>query len=76
MCRLAEDGWPLTAIAPEGMTSNGKQLLKFKSGAFVFGVPVLPVRPLLGLHHPLSPHSLPSSCNDYCLFPSILAPPC
>lgn len=33
----------MIAIAPEGMTTNGKQILRFRSGAFVHGAPVLPV---------------------------------
>jgi hypothetical protein len=33
----------MVAIAPEGMTSNGRQLLKFRTGAFAPAVPVLPV---------------------------------
>jgi hypothetical protein len=43
MCRLDQDGWPVVAVAAEGMTHNGKQVLKFRSGAFVLGKPVLPV---------------------------------
>lgn len=33
----------MIAVAPEGTLSNGRALLKFKSGAFVARVPVLPV---------------------------------
>ena len=33
----------MIAIAPEGMTTNGKQILRFRTGAFVHGEPVLPV---------------------------------
>ena len=42
-CRLADDRWPMVAVAPEGMTTNGKQLLHFRTGAFVAAAPVLPV---------------------------------
>eukprot|EP00892_Ulva_mutabilis_P005918 jgi/Ulvmu1/3699/UM170_0005.1 len=41
--RLNEDGWPMIAIAPEGMTSNNRYLLRFRTGAFVHRAPVLPV---------------------------------
>ncbi len=34
---------PVLAIAPEGTLSNGRCLLTFKSGAFVPGVPVVPL---------------------------------
>lgn len=34
---------PPIAIFPEGTTTNGKHLLKFRSGAFVAGTPVAPV---------------------------------
>jgi lysophosphatidylcholine acyltransferase/lyso-PAF acetyltransferase len=30
-------------LFPEGTTSNGQMLLPFKTGAFLAGVPVLPV---------------------------------
>jgi 1-acyl-sn-glycerol-3-phosphate acyltransferase len=40
--KRAEKGRTL-AIFPEGTTSNGRRLLTFKKGAFVPGVPVLPV---------------------------------
>ena len=33
----------MVAIAPEGMTTTGRQLLKFRSGAFAPAAPVLPV---------------------------------
>jgi hypothetical protein len=42
-CRLINPNWPMIAIAPEGMTTNGKQLLHFRSGAFIHSAPVLPV---------------------------------
>eukprot|EP01024_Parvocaulis_polyphysoides_P017668 TRINITY_DN17805_c0_g2_i3.p5 TRINITY_DN17805_c0_g2~~TRINITY_DN17805_c0_g2_i3.p5 ORF type:complete len:166 (+),score=29.01 TRINITY_DN17805_c0_g2_i3:904-1401(+) len=37
------DKLPLLMMAPEGTTSSGKQILQFRKGAFVPGVPVLPV---------------------------------
>jgi hypothetical protein len=43
MCRLADPDWPIVAMAPEGTTSNGKQLLRFRTGAFIHAAPVLPV---------------------------------
>eukprot|EP00798_Chlamydomonas_sp_ICE-L_P011193 gene11193-18810_t len=36
-------GYPLLVLAPEGTCSNGKCLLKFKTGAFVLGRPILPI---------------------------------
>ncbi|XP_019966040.1 lysophospholipid acyltransferase LPCAT4 [Paralichthys olivaceus] len=42
--RLTSDGyWPQMLIFPEGTTTNGQVLIKFKPGAFVPGVPVQPV---------------------------------
>ncbi|KAJ8261570.1 hypothetical protein GJAV_G00155840 [Gymnothorax javanicus] len=42
--RLASKGfWPQMLIFPEGTTTNGKALLKYKPGAFMAGVPVQPV---------------------------------
>ena len=41
--RLQEGGRFPLAIAPEGALTNGRALLKFKTGAFVAMVPVLPV---------------------------------
>jgi hypothetical protein len=43
VCSISEDGWPVVAIAAEGMTHNGKSLLRFRSGAFVHAAPVVPV---------------------------------
>ena len=40
--KRAEEGRTL-AIFPEGTTSNGRQLLTFKKGAFVPSLPVLPI---------------------------------
>ena len=36
--------YPLLMIAPEGTTKCGNVLLRFSTGAFVPGRPVLPVR--------------------------------
>lgn len=41
--RVLDDDFPLVLIAPEGVTSKGSHLLKFRRGAFVSGQPVLPV---------------------------------
>ncbi|KAJ8366316.1 hypothetical protein AAFF_G00362820 [Aldrovandia affinis] len=42
--RLTSNGhWPQMLIFPEGTTTNGTGLIKFKPGAFMAGVPVQPV---------------------------------
>ncbi|KAM6959732.1 lysophospholipid acyltransferase LPCAT4 [Tautogolabrus adspersus] len=42
--RLTSDGyWPQMLIFPEGTTTNGRALVKFKPGAFLVGVPIQPV---------------------------------
>ncbi|KAM9717198.1 lysophospholipid acyltransferase LPCAT4 [Menidia menidia] len=42
--RLTSKGyWPQMLMFPEGTTTNGRALLKFKPGAFLAGVPVQPV---------------------------------
>ncbi|XP_028993638.1 lysophospholipid acyltransferase LPCAT4 isoform X1 [Betta splendens] len=47
--RLTSNGyWPQMLMFPEGTTTNGKVLIKFKPGAFLAGVPVQPVL----LHYP------------------------
>ncbi|RVE60334.1 hypothetical protein OJAV_G00179880 [Oryzias javanicus] len=47
--RLTSDGyWPQMLMFPEGTTTNGRALIKFKPGAFLAGVPVQPVL----LHYP------------------------
>ncbi|XP_069044812.1 lysophospholipid acyltransferase LPCAT4-like [Lepisosteus oculatus] len=47
--RLTSQGaWPQVLIFPEGTTTSGRALLRFKPGAFVAGVPVQPVL----LHYP------------------------
>ncbi|XP_030635306.1 lysophospholipid acyltransferase LPCAT4 [Chanos chanos] len=47
--RLTSEGyWPQMLMFPEGTTTNGRALIKFKPGAFLAGVPVQPVL----LHYP------------------------
>nr|XP_023692195.1 lysophospholipid acyltransferase LPCAT4 [Paramormyrops kingsleyae] len=42
--RLTSNGrWPQMLLFPEGTTTNGQALIKFKLGAFMAGVPVQPV---------------------------------
>uniref|UniRef100_A0A3P8TL48 Lysophosphatidylcholine acyltransferase 4 n=1 Tax=Amphiprion percula TaxID=161767 RepID=A0A3P8TL48_AMPPE len=42
--RLTSRGyWPQMLMFPEGTTTNGRALIKFKPGAFLAGVPVQPV---------------------------------
>uniref|UniRef100_A0A3Q2ZR00 Lysophosphatidylcholine acyltransferase 4 n=1 Tax=Kryptolebias marmoratus TaxID=37003 RepID=A0A3Q2ZR00_KRYMA len=42
--RLTSKGyWPQMLMFPEGTTTNGRALIKFKPGAFLAGVPVQPV---------------------------------
>ncbi|XP_022623893.1 lysophospholipid acyltransferase LPCAT4 isoform X1 [Seriola dumerili] len=42
--RLTSNGyWPQMLMFPEGTTTNGRALIKFKPGAFLAGVPVQPV---------------------------------
>ncbi|XP_039997477.1 lysophospholipid acyltransferase LPCAT4 [Xiphias gladius] len=42
--RLTSNGhWPQMLMFPEGTTTNGRVLIKFKPGAFLAGVPVQPV---------------------------------
>ncbi|CAL8326318.1 unnamed protein product [Lota lota] len=42
--RLTSNGyWPQMLIFPEGTTTNGTVLMKFKPGAFLAGVPIQPV---------------------------------
>ncbi|XP_028330277.1 lysophospholipid acyltransferase LPCAT4 isoform X2 [Gouania willdenowi] len=42
--RLTSNGyWPQMLMFPEGTTTNGQALIKFKPGAFVAGMPVQPV---------------------------------
>ncbi|KAJ8382513.1 hypothetical protein SKAU_G00032910 [Synaphobranchus kaupii] len=47
--RLTSKGrWPQILIFPEGTTTNGTALIKYKPGAFMAGIPVQPVL----LHYP------------------------
>ncbi|XP_073672851.1 lysophospholipid acyltransferase LPCAT4-like [Garra rufa] len=46
--------WPQMLMFPEGTTTNGGALIKFKPGAFLAGVPVQPVL----LHYPGQPDTV------------------
>ncbi|XP_026122245.1 lysophospholipid acyltransferase LPCAT4 [Carassius auratus] len=53
--RVGSDArWPQMLMFPEGTTTNGRALIKFKPGAFVAGVPVQPVL----LHYPGEPDTV------------------
>ncbi|XP_067303741.1 lysophospholipid acyltransferase LPCAT4 [Pseudorasbora parva] len=53
--RVTSDGrWPQMLMFPEGTTTNGQALIKFKPGAFLAGVPVQPVL----LHYPREPDTV------------------
>jgi len=41
--RAESSGWPHTVIFPEGTTTNGKALIRFRTGAFAAGNTVQPV---------------------------------
>jgi len=41
--RVDDKRYPNMAVAPEGTTTNGRTVVKFKRGAFVPGAPVLPI---------------------------------
>lgn len=41
--RAQDRRYPLLVLAPEGTCGNGYSLLKFRTGAFVAGLPVLPI---------------------------------
>ena len=41
--RSSEPGWPQTLIFPEGTNTNGKVLIRFRTGAFATSKPVQPV---------------------------------
>lgn len=41
--RVADPRWPMVVVAPEGTCGDGRCVLRFRSGAFVPGAPVLPV---------------------------------
>ena len=44
---------PMLSVAPEGTLSHGRCVLKFKTGAFVAGMPVVP----FVLRYSLVPHN-------------------
>lgn len=53
--RVTSDArWPQMLMFPEGTTTNGRALIKFKPGAFLAGVPVQPVL----LHYPGEPDTV------------------
>jgi len=41
--RCTEKGWPQLLIFPEGTNTNGKALVRFRTGAFAAGQPVQPI---------------------------------
>ncbi len=41
--RVADRRWPMVILAPEGTCGDGRCMLRFRTGAFVPGAPVLPV---------------------------------
>ena len=41
--RVADPRWPMVILAPEGTCGDGRCMLRFRTGAFVPGAPVLPV---------------------------------
>eukprot|EP00803_Ostreobium_quekettii_P008157 evm.model.scf_3012.1 EVM.evm.TU.scf_3012.1 scf_3012:3275-11455(+) len=41
--RVTDPRYPMLAVAPEGTCGDGRSVMKFRTGAFVAGVPVLPV---------------------------------
>lgn len=51
--RAANPAMPMLSVAPEGTLSHGRCVLKFKTGAFVAGVPVVPIL----LRYRLAPHN-------------------
>ncbi|TRY65513.1 hypothetical protein DNTS_021735 [Danionella cerebrum] len=53
--RVSSEGrWPQMLMFPEGTTTSGRSLIKFKPGAFLAGVPVQPVL----LHYPNNPDTV------------------
>ncbi|XP_051981660.1 lysophospholipid acyltransferase LPCAT4-like [Xyrauchen texanus] len=53
--RVTSNGrWPQMLMFPEGTTTNGRALIKFKPGAFLAGVPIQPVL----LHYPNKPDTV------------------
>eukprot|EP00879_Flechtneria_rotunda_P030301 GHRR01032921.1.p1 GENE.GHRR01032921.1~~GHRR01032921.1.p1 ORF type:complete len:307 (+),score=47.18 GHRR01032921.1:1-921(+) len=51
--RAANRAMPMLSVAPEGTLSHGRCMLKFKTGAFVPAVPVVPIL----LRYKLKPHN-------------------
>ncbi|KAF4111689.1 lysophospholipid acyltransferase LPCAT4 [Onychostoma macrolepis] len=51
---MSDARWPQMLMFPEGTTTNGRALIKFKPGAFLAGVPVQPVL----LHYPGEPDTV------------------
>ncbi len=43
MCRARDRRFPMLFMAPEGTCGSGRCVLRFRTGAFVPGAPVLPV---------------------------------
>ena len=41
--RVRDGRWPMVVVAPEGTCGDGRCVLRFRTGAFVPGAPVLPV---------------------------------
>ena len=52
--RRVSSRYPLVMIAPEGTTKHGNVLLRFSTGAFVPGRPVLPVCTVAGCSRTVS----------------------
>lgn len=42
-CRAKDRRFPMLVMAPEGTCGDGRCILRFRTGAFVPGVPVLPI---------------------------------
>jgi len=43
LCRARDRRFPMLVMAPEGTCGDGRCILRFRTGAFVPGVPVLPI---------------------------------
>ena len=54
--RAGQPGWPAVLVFPEGTTTNGTALIRFRSGAFE---PGLPVQPVLLRYRRVSPEAAP-----------------
>jgi hypothetical protein len=53
LLRAADTRMPMLYVAPEGTLGDGRCLLQYKTGAFVAGVPVVPIL----LRYRLTPHN-------------------